>query len=71
MAVSHVVVSSKYSGLQARKCVTADTMLLTERGMVTVKELFEIEYKATCTTRDVEHNVGLINENGVIEKTHT
>ncbi|MDV5495375.1 LAGLIDADG family homing endonuclease [Escherichia coli] len=54
----------------AGKCVTADTMLLTERGMVTVKELFEIEgYKATCTTRDVEHNVGLINENGVIEKT--
>ncbi|HAL9752484.1 TPA: recombinase RecA, partial [Escherichia coli] len=54
----------------AGKCVTADTMLLTERGMVTVKELFEIEgHKATCTTRDVEHNVGLINENGVIEKT--
>lgn len=42
----------------AGKCVTADTMLLTERGMVTVKELFEIEgHKATCTTRDVEHNV--------------
>lgn len=33
----------------AGKCVTADTMLLTERGMVTVKELFEIEgHKTMC-----------------------
>ena len=73
MAVSHGRIVEVFAATKVGKCVTADTMLLTERGMVTVKELFEIGRVQSDMhySRCKEHNVGLINENGVIEKTLT
>lgn len=52
------------------KCLTGDTTLLTERGMLTISELYRLEgFLPTCVQKDVEHSVGLINENGEIEQT--
>jgi protein RecA len=52
------------------KCQPASTMVLSEYGMTTIGELFELcGYKATCTSREVEHSVGMINENGELENT--
>lgn len=52
------------------KCVIKNCIIYSEYGMMTIGELWEHEgYNPSCTSRTVEHEVGLINENGVIEKT--
>ena len=59
-----------YGPESSGKCLTADTHVLAEKGLVTLAELFEMEgYKATCTSRIQPHAVGLVNEEGEIEQT--
>ena len=59
-----------FGGESCGKCLTADTYLLTEHGMLTIAELFEREgFKATCVQKNVEHAVKLVNENYDLEPT--
>lgn len=59
-----------YGDSSSGKCLTSDTMLLTEHGMMTIDELYKHEgYLAACTSKSREHSVGLINENKKLEKT--
>lgn len=77
------VISGKYDGglpygriveivgeSSSGKCITADTMLLTEHGMMTIAELFGQEgYEAVCVSKTLPHKAGLVNENNEIENT--
>lgn len=52
------------------KCVTQDTLLMTEYGMMTLGELFEREgFDLTDEQKIVPHEVRLLNEKGDFEKT--
>lgn len=59
-----------YGPESSGKCLTADTMINTERGLKTIKEIFEENgVTPSCTTKTVEKSVGLVNRHGKIEKT--
>ena len=59
-----------YGESSTGKCLTGETMLLSEKGMTTIAELYEIEgYIASCVQKSVEHSVALVNERGELEQT--
>ena len=59
-----------YGAESSGKCVSADTYLLTEHGLMTIGELFVHEgFNTACTNKIEEVQVGLINEIGDLEKT--
>ena len=59
-----------YGPESSGKCVTADTMMLSEDGLLSVEEFFEARgFRATNTTRIVPHAAKLVNEKGEWEST--
>lgn len=59
-----------YGPESSGKCLSANAYVLSQYGLLTINELFRHEgYNPSCTTRVIEHEVGLINENKRIEKT--
>ena len=59
-----------YGPESSGKCVTADTHVLSDAGLLSIAELFALKgKKATCTSRIEEVEAGLVNERGEVELT--
>lgn len=59
-----------YGPESSGKCLTADTMVLSENGLVSIAELFaHYGHNVVSTTKIVEEVAGLLNENGKLENT--
>lgn len=59
-----------YGPESSGKCLTEDTMVLSDVGLISIKELFEhYGHKTSSTTKVLEQSAGLLNENSEIEQT--